>query len=272
MNDAETIAGLARAGGPQILSTADGRQFLLKPEGMKHDEVTNPRGLIVQKPAYVQERPVLQTRDSLVDYVNRYSGPETVLFADIGRSTIVAVVDYHPARDGGPSVIAERAAHRASLTLSHSEEWTIWKGIDGKLMPQLEFARFIEENAPDITAPTAGDLLDAVRDLQARRKVNFIKAVRTASDNENFEFQDETEAKTRGGLELPSRFQLGLAVYFGEPASELYGFLRWKLDDGVLFLGIKLNRAEQVRQAVFKQIVTGIAERTKCPVVYGMPG
>src|SRR5690606_14184241 len=121
----------------------------------------------------------------------------------------------------------------------------------------------------DIVAPSAGELLDTVRDLHASRKVNFIKAVRTASDNENFEFTDETTAKTRGGLELPTKFLLNLPVYFGEPPVEVYAFLRWKLDDGQLHLGIQLHRIEHVRQAVFKQIVLDVSGRTACPVVFG---
>jgi hypothetical protein len=36
-----------------------------------------------------------------------------------------------------------------------------------------------------------------------------------------------------------------------------------------LTLGIQLHRAEHVRQAVFKQIVTQVAERTGCLAVFG---
>jgi hypothetical protein len=134
-------------------------------------------------------------------------------------------------------------------------------------MPQLEFARFLEENAADVRAPDAGELLDACRDLQVRRKVNFTKAVRTASDNENFEYSEETNTTSKkGDLELPTKFKLGLPVYFGDAETEVFAFLRWKMDDGALTLGIQLHRTEHVRQAVFKQIVVDIAEP------HGLPG
>ena len=115
------------------------------------------------------------------------------------------------------------------------------------------------------------DTLEAVRDLQAHRKVNFVKAVRTASDNENFEYTDESKATTKGGIELPTKFKLGLPVYFGEPPTEVYAFLRWAIDSdrGGLTLGIQLHRAEHVRQAVFKQIVLGVSDRTSCSAVFG---
>jgi hypothetical protein len=38
-----------------------------------------------------------------------------------------------------------------------------------------------------------------------------------------------------------------------------------------LTLGIQLHRAEFIRQAVFRQIVVAVGERTKCPVVFGVP-
>ncbi|MCH1933271.1 YfdQ family protein, partial [Shewanella sp. A25] len=76
-----------------------------------------------------------------------------------------AIVDYH-----APDKAAH-GAHVAAMALPYSEEWKAWTAIDGKLMPQREFARFIEENAVDVVAPSGADLLEVVRDLQAVRKV-----------------------------------------------------------------------------------------------------
>jgi uncharacterized protein YfdQ (DUF2303 family) len=162
--------------------------------------------------------------------------------------------------------------HKATLDLPYSEEWKTWSAINGQLKPQLEFARFIEENAPDIKAPDAASLLEAVRDLQARRNVNFIQAVRTSSDNESFEFTDNTEARTKADLELPTKFTLSIPVYFGDPDAEVPAFLRWKLDDGKLLLGIKLHRAEHIRQAAFNLIVTDAMEKTSLLAVFGKLG
>lgn len=267
MSEASDIAAMAiKAGAGSVLSSADGRSFLLVPEGLKHIDVSDEHGLNLKAPHYVKQSVTLQTQDSVVEYVNRFKGAQTVLFADIDANSIVGQIDYHDPK------AASNVAHRASLVLPYSEEWKLWNGISGKLQDQLTFARFIEENAADISVPSAGDLLDAVRDLQVHRKVNFTKAVRTASDNENFSFTDETETRTKqGDLELPTKFVVGLPVYFGEPDTEVHAFLRWKIDadKGGLFLGIQLHRVEHVRQAVFKQIVTAISERTGCLAVFG---
>lgn len=268
--EAEAIAALARdAIPPTILKNEEGREFLLHPASMMLSEVSDEHGLKATVPGYVSQNVTLQTRDSLVEYVNRFKKPATMLFADQERSTIVAVVDYHKPGDD-ENCDPDHAAHRASMVLPFSQEWMIWTSFAGKMVGQLEFARFMEENAAEVVAPDAATLIETVRDIQAHRKVNFTKAVRTASNNENFEFTQESEARTKGGIELPTQFVLNLPVYFGEPMTELRAFLRWEIsDEGGLKLGIQLHRAEHVRQACFRVIATEIAERTQTPVVYG---
>jgi uncharacterized protein YfdQ (DUF2303 family) len=264
--EAEKIVELANAAAPfaHVVKTDEGREFLVVPGGFKHQDVTEAHAIGRHLPEFITQHVTLQTADSLVDYCNRYKSDDTVLFADIAANSIVAQVDYH-----APPDRASYVAHRASLKLEFSTEWAEWTKISGVLMDQLAFARFIEENGADVRAPDAAELLECVRDLQAHRKVNFTKAVRTSSDNENFEYSEETEAKRRGGIEIPTKFKLGVPVYFGEPEAELFAFLRWRLGDGSLTLGIQLHRAEHVRQAIFKQIVLDVAAKTECPAVFG---
>lgn len=266
--DAQTIAELAvkAAGAATTITSATGREFLILPEAFDYHEVTPENSQDVHTPKRIRQAVILQNADALVEYLNRFKGDDSLLFADVQKSLVVAAIDYH-AKDK-----ASLVTHRASLQLPFSEEWKVWSEVSGRLMPQLEFARFVEENAPDIKAPDAATLIETVRDLQARRSVNFIQAVRTSSDNESFEFTDNTEARTKGGVELPTKFLIEIPVYFGEPAGEVPAFLRWKLDDGKLLLGIKLNRMEHIRQAAFKMIVMFLHERTGVLPVFGAIG
>jgi len=265
MTETDSIAKLAQkaAAAPHVISTPSGREYLIVPNDHGSIEVTPPHKTEVLKPKSIKQGVTLQNADAMADYLNRFKTAESLLLADVAASRILAAVDYHGAQS--PALVE----HRATLDLPFSEEWKIWSGINGKMSEQLEFARFIEENAPDIKAPDAGSLLEACRDLQARRNVSFIKAIRTETDNESFEFNDNTEARTKGDLELPTRFLLNIPVYFGDPPTEVYAFLRWKLDDAKLTLGIKLHRSELIRQAAFKLIVTGVVERTSVMAVFG---
>lgn len=263
--EAEAVAELAQQA--KLITAQDGREFLIVPDGTKYHDISDEYGLRKEPPRYIKQAVDIQTSMSLIEYVKTFKGGNSLLAADIEKNTIVAQLDYH-----APGAAAH-VAHKATLVLPYSEEWRLWTGISGKLMPQLEFARFIEENAADIRVPVAGELLESVRDLQANRKVNFTKAVRTSSENENFEWVDETTASSKkGSVEIPTKFELGIPVYFGEPDTELHAFLRWKLgapDEGGLTLGIKLHRHEHVRQAVFQQIVVNVSGATECPAIYG---
>jgi uncharacterized protein YfdQ (DUF2303 family) len=283
-NVAETVAELTRAGAPpQVLSAKDGREFLVLPQGMSKFDIPEEYGLKRSEPLYLAQDVTLQAVDSLVDYVKRFMTADTMLFANIAANEIVAALDYHSAsvkatatETEGNSPVApkvHRVAHLAAMVLPFSEEWKTWSAIDDKLMSALEFARFLEENACDVTAPTGADLLEIARDLQVSRKVNFTQAVRTSTDSENFEYKVESDVRSgaNSGVEVPTKFKLELPVYFGESLSELYAYLRWNIgESGALKLGVKLSRAEYVRQAVFKQIVLAVGDKTGCPVVFGL--
>ncbi|PHY13568.1 hypothetical protein CSW58_04880, partial [Caulobacter sp. B11] len=183
---------------------------------------------------------------------------------DVDSNTIVAALDYH-----GPTK-ADLVAHVATLTLPYSVEWAVWNKIDGTMMEQLTFARFIEENAADIIAPTGADLLEVVSDLQSVQRANFKGTVKTASDNVSFDYTEETDVGTRtGGVEAPKRFLLSLPVFFGDSPVELYANLRHRVQDGKLMLGVALHRKEHVRQAVFQQHLLTAQDRIDCLAVFG---
>jgi uncharacterized protein YfdQ (DUF2303 family) len=262
--EAEAIADLATraAGLPEALTAGSGREFLIMPAGMTREEITLPHAVAPILPGNITQSVTLQTVDSLVEYVTKFKGPETILFADLDANSITAVIDYHGA------AAPNHVKHKAKLTLRLSVEWSAWNAIDKKLMDQLAFARFIEENATDVVAPSGAELLEVCRDIQAVRKADFKKVVRTQSGTERFAYNEETTA-TSGDVEVPSKFLLNIPVYFNEAAVELAAFLRWNLNDGSLTLGVQLHRVEQVRQAMFKLIVTAAAERTGQPVVFG---
>ena len=278
-----TVTGLAQ---PSIVKTDDGRIFAFKPVGPSAyglENLTPPHAQEVNKPKIVNQTVVLQDEGSLVLYANKFKNDDTLLFADIAADKIVTVIDYHniPAnnRPGGDSTAAvqngdqpgpQLLAHKAVLQLPKSEEWKLWSAIDGKLLGQLDFVRFLEENSMDVIEPDAADLIEVCRDLQALRKVNFTSVVRLNSNNaERLEYVDETKAGTKGGVEIPTAFKLNIPVYFNGDKHDLLARLRWELDNGVLRLGIKLVRAEHLRQTVFKEVVSAIGGATELDVIYG---
>jgi uncharacterized protein YfdQ (DUF2303 family) len=264
MSEAEKVAELAvLAEQPTVIKNAAGREFIAWGAG-QFAPISEPNLIPEFAPQHIKQAVQLQTADSLVDYAKRFACADSLILADISRNRIRLAVDYH-AKDKAGFI-----DHNAELALPFSQEWTTWVLQNGRLLGQLEFARFIEENAADIAAPSGADLLEISRDLQLARKADFRKVVRTASGDERFEYS-ESETASCNGLEIPSKFLLKLPVYFGEAPVSLAAFLRYQLNDGKVVLGFSLNRHENVRQAEFQRIVTNVAKATGLLAVYGTP-
>jgi len=270
--EAGQIAALALAAGkvPQLISGPDGRMFAAVPSGVELRDVTTPNATKSIKPDIIRQSVTLQTAESLIDYVQRFKTDNTVLFADIDTDTIVAAIDYHGQTE------ADLVAHKAVLKLPRSLEWQLWDQIDGELLSQLEFARFIEENMAHFVRPEPGNLLELVNNIQAIEKVDFRAKVRTNSENVDFDIATSTEAfaNVQGEkLTLPSAFTISIPIYFGEEDRHLEARLRWKKSQSEgLTLGIMLLRKEQERQAEFKAVVERITAGVNLTSIYGRIG
>jgi uncharacterized protein YfdQ (DUF2303 family) len=277
---ARVIAELARqAVDPtvRVFTADDGREMVILRDasGGEHLQPTATGAFATTRPGRIAQALTIETEESLIDYLRRYRDKASLLLASIDGNRIVAVLDYHEQGDAeGEAGTANFGEHVATLDLPFSLEWKAWTGIDGRLQPQLDFVRFLEENREDIISPAAADVLEACRDLQALRRVNFSSVVREDSDNYRIAYENETDTRSKAGeVMLPTEFVLSIPVYFGGPEIEVIALLRWKLsDEGALTLGVKLKRAERIRQAEFRQVVTRISEATTVPAVYGRRG
>lgn len=254
-----------------LFDTNDGRTFavLLDPatgtQALKDVTAARNRPPL---PEFIEQNVVLTSQQSFIDYVKRFGGINTRLFAVLsekGGGEIVAYLDYHA---GGET--AGRLKHVVTLKLKDSEEWVRWSSIssDSPVLSQTRFVQFLEENASDIEAPDGADILEMARDFSAARKVKFDSAIRLENGDQSFEYVSEAEVKSKNGnVTVPNKFRLRIPVFYGEPSSEVYAFLRWNIDDG-LKLGIKIHRPVYVRQALFEAIGARVAEALSVPLHY----
>ena len=246
---------------------------------------TDDYGHILAKPSRIRQGVTVETADSLVNYVRDFKVDGTRLFASISTNVILAVLDYHEGRTTAVADLgaehsvgaddegkADHADHTVTLRLPYSEEWGTWTGQDQKLMSQLDFARFIQENGVDILSPDRGDLLDIVRDLRGTRKKKFTGDLNLNGGDTSFEYEDRAEVSAKDSVAIPDAFTLRLPVFFGGELVELQAQLRHDVtQEGELKLGYKLLRRESVRQATFKAVVQDVADRSGAPAVYGTP-
>lgn len=271
MSEVEAVSGLVLASQakPVLFDAAEGRTFIAVPTGeggYKLEQITSANKADVLMPKVVTQHVKMQTAESMIDYVNRFKNPDTLLFADIDNNTIVSIVDYHLAKGD-----AKLGNHRATLKLPFSLEWQTWNKASGTLMSHVAFATFLEENAIDVKNPVGADLLELCRDLQVKGNHQFASAVRMG-DYTSVSYAKENDATAKGDMALPLSIMLSIPVYFGETPVPIMAYMRRKIDDGKLFLGVQLSRAENTRQEEFHRIVDSITDATgKLTTVYGTP-
>jgi uncharacterized protein YfdQ (DUF2303 family) len=287
---------------PRFMKNDDGREFLVLPpnaasehSNWTSEEITLDNKLEVLAPKIITQAVKVQEVASLMNYVNRFKNGDSALFADIASSTILGVIDYHTAAnrpdDGDPShgtpptavPEARHTKHTVSLQIPHSIEWDTWKKIDGSLMSHVEFSNFLEENQMDILplgtmhdrageviedAPTT--ILELCRELQVKSGYKASGDIRNG-DYISLEMMKDDDVTTKKNVQLPVSIDLNIPVYFGEQSVHITAFLRRKVIEGSIKLGVKLQRPEQVRQDEFKRIVAEIEQGVMLATLYGKP-
>ena len=195
--------------------------------------------------------------------------------ADAGN--IAIYIDRNPTK---PAVVAVLNGHgkggpgwgdfRASIEFRPTPQWAKWTGIDGKMMPQTQFAEFIEDNLADIAEPVGARMLEIATHLEATRTVNFKSAVRLSNGAVQFHNNEDTEAKVSAGkIDVPETFVLALAPLQGLPLYKVPARFRYRITEGKLTLGLKLQRVEDLMTSVLNDVVQKIERGANISVIEG---
>lgn len=214
-----------------------------------------------------RERGATQVSDlgSFINLVNLYPNlghGDAVIFADIDRTSVTAVLNYDGWRD-----------HTIKLILTPTPEWTHWRSLDEKLVGQLQFAEHIEDGLTAIVSPPAADLLEIAQSFQATRTVTFESGRRLGNGDVNFVYTEETgtTAGQKGQLAVPETFVLGLSVFKGGQVADIPARLRHRATQEGLRIGYKLDRPNEFLEQAFNSVVTDLAERFEHLVVASGP-
>jgi uncharacterized protein YfdQ (DUF2303 family) len=249
---------------PGVLGS-DGREHLLIPAGFKIEDISDPHRFAAR---LAQGAITVDDRASLVAYANRHQDKETsAIFADYDAGTITARLDWHYHNEAGRFAFSGPDRHRVTLKLRDSEEWKRWHAWQGKMHAQADFARFLEENATDISDPEPTTFIELARDLEAASGMTF--KARNRLDNGDMEFHFAEESRITNRAIVPDSFTLMIPLYNGEDAEAVQAKFRWKAQPHGLELGFVWHRAEYIRRARFQMIATDAAEETGLPVYFG---
>lgn len=201
-----------------------------------------------------------------------------MVLADNNDSGNIAIyIDRNPTK---PAVVAVLNGHgkdgagwgdfRAQIEFRKTPQWEKWTGIDGKLLPQATFAEFIEDNMEDIADPAGARMLEIATYLEATRTVNFKSGIRLSSGEIQFQNLENLDAKVGAGtIAIPETITLGLAPLQGSPLFRVPARFRYRLIEGKLTLGVKLQRIEDLMRDVLEDVVAKIERGTNVSVIEG---
>lgn len=258
--DAALEAGERLAALAQKPQNVGGVPFLIVPAGMA------PVSLEAYLPAPARLKAAVTFPDlkSFIAYVNRFKTEHSVLFAEQGGSKIQAILDYH-----APEAAAW-CGHTATLSLKQGDEWKEWIGKNRRSFGQTELAEFLEERELDIREPDSASILEVVKAFKVSKDVVFEKAINLDNGSVKLNYSDQT--RERGSVSLPLVWTLGLRPFEHCELVPIQAKLRYRLEDGKVTFAYRLQRAEDVAEAAFRQVVSACAEGTGLLTLYGSAG
>jgi uncharacterized protein YfdQ (DUF2303 family) len=233
-----------------------------------------PTGFTIQSleafltaPIAIRTAVTLDDTTSFITYVNRFKDDGSLIFADLTHRAFTAVLDYP---HDGPTW----AKHRASVKTAPTPAWTIWAEGNKKPLGQVLFARFIEDNIPNIAAPPGADLLEMCLTLEAKKGVAFRSSVRLKDGQHQLRYEETIEGQAGSGnglVAIPDGFILALEPFRGVGLKQLEARFRFRIERGELTMWYELVRPDDVLQAAFDELVEQVrADVGEVPVLAGV--
>lgn len=272
MADVDNIATAIEAGrriralelSGNVQTFADGKPFLVHPNGTLLD--MEPW---LKAPVEIRASVALAEAASFVTYVNRFKDLGTVVFADLPGRKFEAVLDYHYEGHG-----PRWGRHRATFGCIPTPDWMTWETANNKAMSQEDFARFIENNLPNIAEPAGSDLLQIALTLEVKKSVDFRSSKILDNGQTQFRYEETIEGRAsgtqQGAIVVPTNFVLGLEPFAGTGLKRVDARLRYRLKEAKLSFWFELVRAEDVLRKSFEEVTAFIRESVgDAPVLSG---
>lgn len=256
---AEAITALRETAKPDftVVNLPNGGQSVIYPDGCKVQDVAPLNPVL---PDNIRSTIIVHDVASLIAYLNRYSTPATVVFAQPGhlsgdgKPAIRAQIDYHSVGDTIESIKPNRLSHAVHYSPRYSAEWLRWS-VGGKF-DQAALAEFVEECRRDIQEPDAAKLIDIVRIFKATKTVDINMVDYQPNGDITLGWEEKTQVKS---MAVPEMLKVAVPVYFGGDRFELNVFMRYRTVGTKVQFELKPDRPEYVEEVAFDDIIKKLA-------------
>lgn len=286
-NDAQAIIDeVEKLHAPHVITLPGGQSVIATPKGI---DLTSTKKFEDERRTAPERRAgtaKFTTIESFIEHVNRFSDPDSVVFADDDPKapSLTAVLDYHRATaEGAPRF----GKHRSTYGFPFSEQWKAWVIGAPVGINQARFAEFIEKNIADVVTPAVANgemvksvlgapaspqkLLEVARGLQLNVRQNVVNAVTTSSGEVSLTFDTKHEGAKGGEVSVPTTFAVVIPVFKGGQPYEVTMRLRYRLDGALIVWTIEPFQADIVFEDALKEALAKVKEETKLPLLCGSP-
>lgn len=181
---------------------------------------------------------------------NRHRGEITAIYDELYDS---AVLDYTRRHD------------RLTLRFVADPDWaTMKKAADGDYHSQDEFGDLIESAGHLITSHAAADLMEIVDSVRASKAGSFESRIRRDTGSQHLTYSEEvttTAGTATKPLEVPREITLAARPFEDYPLVTVTCWLRLRIAQGKLYLGLFPQPYEHLVRDAWKVVVGEVSEK-----------
>lgn len=215
----------------------------------------------------------LSAAESFLSYWHKHSNPRaSQIYAAINPAKFTAVFDDHEA------TMPLYREHRAVYSIEHSPEWKEWMTHNGKPFGgNEEFARWVENQLPDITRPDGASMLQMALNFRYTQNASFGNQVNLNNGSAKLTYTNDAQGQSTavacGEIQIPEIFEISIPVFHGldEPKRALQCRLRWRVHEKSLRMHYEIIRPHQVADQAFADLIGEIENGTGTKVLFGSP-
>ncbi|WP_104087956.1 DUF2303 family protein [Arthrobacter sp. GMC3] len=203
------------------------------------------------RPRRKTSAPKVTDAQSFKDYLEKHGiEGETEVTAQETEGCIISIID------AGTDLEPGWRDHTITLQLQSSDEWRRWLDRNNKLMRQVDFAEFIEDNAKDILEPSYAEIFEIATSLQVKRGVDFESATRLDNGEIQLGYRETTTSTAGkiGQLSVPQTLIIALRPFKGGEPYRVTASFRYRLNGPELTMGYKLQNLEKIRDEAFATV------------------
>lgn len=264
--------------------------------------VENAIHLNREKPLRRRGKVEIQTLESMMEYLAKYSATNSTLYADMNGPRLTCILNDNPS--GPDDDQTGWGDHRAEYDFPLSDEWRAWMdAAQVGHLAQIDFANFIEDRILEVMEPpaflkgpepdqisepdarlraavatlggrvaTPAQLLELSKGLQVNEGVT-VKGFNNLDTGER-QIQFDTEHATSDAkgkpVRVPNMFIIAIPVFEGGDLFRVPVRLRYRLNQGRIFWHIFPIGADKVFKTAFTEGCKEVAEDCDLPLFYGI--